>query len=73
MLHAYTLHTFYGHVRLLASTKFPTSDHVYGLHFQKGDKGGYTYHANGYLVASNYLDITLKRLKDNFARLSTKE
>lgn len=55
------------------STKFATGDHVYGLHFQKGDKGGCTYHANGYLVASNYPDITLKRLKDNFAQLSAKE
>lgn len=55
------------------SSKLATCDYVHGLHFRKGDKGGCTYHANGYLVAANYPDITLKRLEDNFTQLSPKE
>lgn len=61
----------------ISITKFKSGraacSHVYGLHFRKGAKGGCSYHANGYLVAANYPEVTLQRLQDNFAHLSHKE
>lgn len=50
-----------------------SSDVVYGLHFAQGSHGGARYHANGYLVAANYPEITLKRFEDRLGGLSVRE
>ncbi|KAE8130796.1 hypothetical protein BDV38DRAFT_266253 [Aspergillus pseudotamarii] len=48
-------------------------DFVYGLHFAQGSHGGARYHANGYLVAANYPEITLKRFEDRLRSLPVRE
>ncbi|KAG9665760.1 hypothetical protein KCU99_g6468, partial [Aureobasidium melanogenum] len=45
---------------------------VHGLHFPRGGGGG-SYHANGYLVAENYPDITIHSLRSRFNRLHPRE
>ncbi|KAJ5273606.1 hypothetical protein N7478_008731 [Penicillium angulare] len=42
---------------------------VYGLHFRQGSHGGARYHANGYLVAANYPEVTIKRFANHLAAL----
>ncbi|GAB1190860.1 hypothetical protein APSETT444_000025 [Aspergillus pseudonomiae] len=66
--------TKYAKVRITSFTVDQTPDNVvYGLHFHQGSHGGARYHANGYLVAANYPEITLKRFQDRFANLPIRE
>lgn len=46
---------------------------VYGLHFRQGAHGGARYHANGYLVAANYPELTMKRFSDRLAALPRRQ
>jgi hypothetical protein len=39
---------------------------LYGLDFGHGGEGGFSYHANGYLVASAYPEMTMERLQQNY-------
>ncbi len=48
----------------------PAGSKVYGLHLHDGPA---SYHANGYCVRMNYPIITVKRLTDGFAKLSSAE
>ena len=46
---------------------------VYGLHFRQDAHGGSRYHANGYLVAANYPQLTMKRFTDRLAALPPRQ
>ncbi|KAE8168595.1 hypothetical protein BDV40DRAFT_294545 [Aspergillus tamarii] len=47
-------------------------DWVYGLHLRQGHAGA-RYHANGYLVAANYPEVTIKRISDRLADMPIKQ
>ncbi|GAB1198780.1 hypothetical protein APSETT444_008110 [Aspergillus pseudonomiae] len=47
-------------------------DWVYGLHLRQGHAGA-RYHANGYLVAANYPEVTMKRVSDRLADLPIRQ
>lgn len=47
-------------------------DWVYGLHLRQGHAGA-RYHANGYLVATNYPEVTIKRISDRLADMPIRQ